>query len=157
MGHLREGTPSRCGGGYDQREIIAGRRSDFVTRVTQGGARWPLLIPNDFEMRFTAAGGMGLLYPSDDYGGVGKLVHVPFELWNIGNADNPNDDVRYFPFIIDNNDNGEWGLTPLDHLISGGDNDPYTDPVYWVIVLRRYIDSNRSSVFLRPPAWHDRH
>ena len=105
----------------------------FVNRVTQGGARWPLLIPNDFEMRFTAAGGMGLLYPSDDYGGVGQLVHVPFELWNIGNADNPDDDVRYFPFIIDNNDNGEWGLTPLDHLISGGDNDPYTDPVYWVI------------------------
>jgi len=105
----------------------------FVTRVTQGGARWPLLIPNDFEMRFTASGAMGLLYPSADYGGVGKLVQVPFELWNIGNADDPNDDVKYFPVILDNDDNGVWGITAFDHTISGGGDDPYTDPVYWAV------------------------
>jgi N-methylhydantoinase B len=38
--------------------------ANFVSRVTNGGARWPLIVPFDFEIRFTAAGGKAL-FPAD--------------------------------------------------------------------------------------------
>ncbi|MEW6193772.1 MAG: hypothetical protein AB1521_01280 [Bacteroidota bacterium] len=104
----------------------------FITRVTQGGARWPRLIPNDFEIRFTG-NGKAFIYPGSDYGGAGHLKDVTFELWNIGNASDPNDDVRYFPYILDSDENGEFGLTNFTHPLSGGANDPETDWIYWVI------------------------
>lgn len=105
----------------------------FKNRVTQNGARWSRLIPNDFEIRFTESGGKAFIYPGSDYSGHGHLKDVTFELWNIGNADDPNDDVRYFPYVLDSDENGEFGLTNIDHPISGGDNDPETDWIYWVI------------------------
>ncbi len=123
----------------------------FVTRVTQGGARWPKIVPNDFEIRFTATGGKALI-PADFTGNVDKVIDVPFEIWNIGSGtpDNPSDDVRLFPYIldVDNNlgfnlltkagtdsvDNGGGGAT---HSISGGANDPFTDWIYWVEPLNK--------------------
>jgi hypothetical protein len=118
----------------------------FISRLTQGGARWPSIVPNDFELRFTAAGGKAL-FPSTFTGGTDSLVDVPFELWNIGvnTPDNPADDYRMFPNVLDVDgnyrfnllskagtdtvDNGGGGPT---HGISGGNNDPFTDWIYWV-------------------------
>jgi hypothetical protein len=119
--------------------------ANFVTRVTNGGARWPLIVPYDFEIRFTAAGGKALL-PADFTGDADTLIDVPFELWNIGinTPANAADDYRMFPNILDADgnrrynlltaasvaiaDNGGGGAT---HSISGGANDPFTDWVYW--------------------------
>lgn len=109
----------------------------FKFRVTQSNARWPLIIPNDFEIRFTAAGGKALIYPGAGYGGTGKLINVPFELWNVGTKADASDDVRYFPYILDesnaNAGNGKFDLSGVDHTISGGTNDPQTDWFYWCI------------------------
>jgi len=120
--------------------------ANFLNRVTNNGARWSKIIPYDFEMRFTAAGGKAL-FPDAFTGAGNYLVDVPFELWNIGigTPDNTSDDYRMFPNILDVDnshtfnlltkagtdsvDNGGGGAT---HSISGGANDPFTDWVYWV-------------------------
>ena len=67
----------------------------------------------------------------------GALVEVPFELWNIGLAtpDDPSDDFRLLPAICEEACGG--GTDSLtydiggDHPISGGDDDPATDWIYW--------------------------
>jgi hypothetical protein len=60
---------------------------------------------------------------------------VPFELWNIGigTPDDPSDDWRLFPYLIDSGADGIFNLAPIDHAVSGGTNDPETDWFYWVI------------------------
>jgi hypothetical protein len=122
--------------------------SNFINRVTQNGSRWSLIVPYDFEIRFTAAGGEAL-FPSAFTGGRDSLVHVPFELWNIGinTPDDASDDYRLFPYVLDVDGNYQFNLltqTGVDsvdngsgekiatHPISGGDNDPFTDWIYWV-------------------------
>jgi hypothetical protein len=121
----------------------------FLNRVTNDGARWPRIIPRDFEIRFTAAGGKGYIPNAFVTGAMegGVLIDVPFELWNVGALADPNDDVRYFPYLIDDDNNGQFNLLTLasvtaagdhstgiaDHTISGGTNDPFTDWFYWVI------------------------
>ncbi len=108
----------------------------FKTRVTQSNARWPLLIPNDFEIRFKA-GAKGFIWPGNTFGVSGKMADVPFELWNVGTKADASDDVRYFPYILDasnaNAGNNKFDLSGVDHTISGGTNDPETDWFYWVI------------------------
>jgi hypothetical protein len=60
-------------------------------------------------------------------------------LWNIGIAtpDDPSDDYRMIPWVLDEGDEndvydfGTIGGTGLDHGVSGGENDPYLDWVYW--------------------------
>ncbi|MGE5364778.1 MAG: T9SS type A sorting domain-containing protein [Bacteroidota bacterium] len=105
----------------------------FTNRVTQNGARWPFIIGKDFEIRFTAAGGKAFapnaFTTGADAGGV--LMDVPFELWNIGNPNDPADDIRYFPYLIDSDTNNVFSFSG-DHNISGGNNDPETDWIYWV-------------------------
>ncbi len=120
--------------------------TQFVSRVTQGGARWPSIIPFDFEMRFTAAGSQAL-FPADFSGNPDRLVHVPFELWNIGvgTPNDPSDDYKMFANILDVDGNYQFNLLTqagvdsvdnggggADHTISGGTNDPFTDWIYWV-------------------------
>ena len=72
-------------------------------------------------------------------------MNVPFEIWNTGTSEGPEDDYRMLPAVLDNG--GEvWTASTLgdtvytdidlfdvggDHPVSGGDNDPYTDWVYW--------------------------
>jgi hypothetical protein len=123
--------------------------SFFVSRVTNAGARWPVIIPNDFEIRFTAAGGKGYIPNAFGTGANngGTLIDVPFELWNVGTSKGPEDDVRYIPFILDDDNNqkfnlltqasvtaaGDWSYGLADHTVSGGTNDPQTDWFYWVI------------------------
>jgi hypothetical protein len=105
-----------------------------------------VIIPYDFEIRFTAAGGKAL-FPSAFGSVTDLLVDVPFELWNIGinTPTNTADDYRMFPNVLDVDgsntfnlltkagtdsvDNGGGGAT---HAISGGANDPFTDWFYWV-------------------------
>jgi hypothetical protein len=114
----------------------------FITRTTQAGARWPEISPYDWEIRFT--------YEADNYGyepnafvtGAGTggtLMTVPFELWNtgIGTPDDPSDDWRLFPYLIDSEADGVFNLAPIDHVVSGGDNDPETDWFYWAIPADR--------------------
>ena len=113
----------------------------FVTRTFRGDAgRISRLGAYDWEMRFTASGGYGY-----DAFVTGEPVTVPFELWRTGSGtpDDPSDDVRLIPWISDDGnlvfDMSAYGSLLLDncgpggceHSISGGDNDPYTDWVYW--------------------------
>jgi hypothetical protein len=108
--------------------------SFFRTRTTQEtapgvGGDWPRIIPYDFEIRFTASGGKAnLVYTT------GNTVDVPFELWNIGNGtpDDHSDDYRMIPWINDVNGDEKFGLDKVDHAVSGGDNDPETDWIYWM-------------------------
>jgi hypothetical protein len=91
-------------------------------------------IPYDFEMRFTAAGGMANWYYTTE-----NMAPVPFELWNIGinTPDDPSDDFRMTPLVldeVDENDVYDYGTengVGLDSPVSGGSDDPYLDWVYW--------------------------
>ena len=118
----------------------------FKNRVTQNGARWPRIVPYDFEIRFTAKGS-DALFPYDFTGNKDSLVHVPFELWNIGinTPDNTADDYQMFANILDvdssytfnlltqaGTDAHDFGGGGATHSISGGANDPFTDWIYWV-------------------------
>jgi len=106
----------------------------FVGRVFRG-TNFSRFVPFDFEIRFTAAGGLGYMRLS-----TGHVVPVPFELWNIGfnTPNDPSDDYRMIPGIFDQEafDSTSPGynvfnLANSDHPISGGDNDPETDWIYW--------------------------
>jgi len=116
--------------------------TQFISRVTQGGARWPLIIPYDWEIRFTAAGSKAWNAYTDE-----TPLDVPFELWNIGinTPNNTADDYRLFPYILDVDGNGKFnllakaGTDTVDnggggstHSVSGGANDPFTDWIYWL-------------------------
>ncbi|MCB0291580.1 MAG: T9SS type A sorting domain-containing protein [Calditrichaeota bacterium] len=109
----------------------------FLVRVSQGGARWPFIIPYDFEIRFTAGPNWGLA-PDAFVGGSpygGTAIEMPLELWNIGDdtPDDPSDDYRLFPYLIDSEADGLFNLAPIDHVVSTSDNDPETDWFYWVL------------------------
>jgi hypothetical protein len=125
-----------------------GTRTSFTTflertfRADQG--RLDRLGAYDFEWRFTAEGGYGW-----DAFNTGNACTVPFELWRIGIAtpDDPSDDLRLIPWVLGDatgdgsGDNFIFDLSQYgaadtchdgcEHSVSGGDNDPYTDWVYW--------------------------
>jgi hypothetical protein len=104
----------------------------FKDRVTRSGGNYSHIIPYDFEIRFTAAGGQGQMAFTS-----GTVVNVPFEVWNIGigTPNDPSDDVRLVPLINDANGNEIFDVDGVDHQVSGGDNDPETDWVYIYDVL----------------------
>ncbi|MEZ4699170.1 MAG: T9SS type A sorting domain-containing protein [Rhodothermales bacterium] len=98
----------------------------------------------DWEMRFTQAcadGIDGVIEETDCLAWRafedGAIVEVPFSLWRVGAGtfSDPSDDVRLIPGICE--EACDAGTDPLvfdlggDHPISGGDNDPFTDWVYW--------------------------
>jgi hypothetical protein len=151
VGNVQQTTGFAAGMGYGIHTGVNAAGMDyhypfFVSRVTQGGSRWTEIVPFDFEIRFTAAGGKAL-FPAAFGSATDQLVDVPFELWNVGmnTPTNAADDYRMFPNILDVDgnfgfnfltqagvdtvDNGGGGAT---HTISGGANDPFTDWVYWV-------------------------
>jgi hypothetical protein len=109
----------------------------FVSRTTRDGAHWSKIIPYDFEMRFTAEGSVALepnaYTTGDSYGGT--VIQIPFELWRVGDSRiaDTSDDVRMIPYYIDNTGDGVFNFDGTDHSISGGDNDPQTDWIYWMI------------------------
>ncbi len=99
----------------------------FVPRVFRND-NFSRFVPFDFELRFTAAGGKAWLAFTTE-----AVIDVPFEVWNIGvgSPNDPSDDVRMIPWINDADGNGAFNLQRTDHALSGGDNDPYTDWIYW--------------------------
>ncbi len=107
-----------------------GDYASFLARTTRDGSHWPDIIPFDFEMRFTAAGSMGVDF------NLGTKFPLPFELWNIGSntPNDPADDYQLIGYDLDNGADGTYNLESYganDHTVSSGDNDPYTDWIYW--------------------------
>lgn len=106
----------------------------FLNRSTNDGTRWGRIVPYDWEIRFTAEGS----YAYDPFQ-TGRVFKVPFELWRlgIGTPNDPSDDVRMVPYVLDDDESGTFNLPNThingasEHTISGGDNDPYTDWIYW--------------------------
>ncbi len=89
-------------------------------------------LPFDFELRFTEAGGYAYWgFESEEMG------EVPFELWNIGidTPNDPSDDYRMIPWVLNDADFDTgpeiFNINALDHSVSGANNDPYTDWIYW--------------------------
>ncbi len=111
---------------------------------------------NDLEWRFTGSNsnpGIGGGYAWEPFD-QGLAIWVPFELWNIGRStpDDPSDDVRLIPWMIDNSRSGTFNLESwgdpataprgfvvgdpaTEHSASGRFNDPFTDWVYWYMPL----------------------
>lgn len=103
--------------------------TSFVDRVFRG-SNFSRFVPYDFELRFTAAGGQGNFFFTS-----GNQAAVPFEIWNIGigTPGDPSDDYRMYPRINDAGGATDvWDITATDHPISGGDNDPITDWIYFM-------------------------
>jgi hypothetical protein len=134
-GALGINDPMQAGGGYFF--CVAGGPSitdheAALGRWTRDGANWPIIIPNNYEIRWTGdasnPAGKGWMAFS-----TGSLVDVPFSLWYLGaNLDDPSDDIRMMPWIYDDNSNDVFDFK-LDHSASGGDNDPYTDWIYFMM------------------------
>ena len=65
--------------------------------------RYASVIDDDYEVRFTEAcaepGACLAVYGSALPGGGDLIASVPFELWNAGSEDDPDDDVRMIPFL----------------------------------------------------------
>ncbi len=143
-------------GGSDDGGGTRGQYDAFLDRGTRSGGNWPEIIPYDFEMRFNGSNANPGVGGSQAYDGFDTVVDadvvwVPFELWNIGinTPNDPSDDYRMVPWIISNS-NGDftgnasyelesWGIPSSDggtgggqeHSVSGADNDPQTDWIYW--------------------------
>lgn len=102
---------------------------EFVSRTTRNGANWSSIIPFGFEIRFT---GSSLAKVNGIFGQTTPDVTVPFEVWNIGpnTPDDPSDDVRMIPVLLDVDGNGTFNLSTRDSPVDGGANDPTTDWLY---------------------------
>jgi hypothetical protein len=129
------------------------RYDDFVRRSIRNG--WDNIVPHDFEIRFTAecrADWEDSVSDGDAYdefptsacygydrfaiitGDADTPTIVPFELWDVGidTPDDPSDDVRLIPALIDWEGDG-FSLQCRDHEVSGGSNDPSMDWTYWYL------------------------
>ena len=118
----------------------------FLPRVVRNDNRLRLGF-YDFEMRFTGSnanpgvnGSYAIRAFQDD-----QAFWVPFELWRTGvnSPNDPGDDVRLTAWIFDMGNDltynlENWGVSGnggggFEHSASGGDNDPYTDWVFWYL------------------------
>lgn len=77
-----------------------------------------------YEIRFE---GESLAY---DYW-TGNIITVPFEVWSIGRGtpDDPSDDYRMVPRVVDWDEDG-FGLSTMDHGVSDEEDDPELDAIY---------------------------
>jgi hypothetical protein len=121
-----------------------GSFDSFLERSVRNGTE--VVGAYDYEMRFTGSydnpgvnGGYAIEWYNDD-----NVIWVPFELWQTGvdTPEDPSDDIRLVPYIIDDGDDDtynleSWGCATgtfggdAEHSVSGADNDPFTDWVYW--------------------------
>jgi len=130
--------------------VDRGPFTEWLARTMRGQSWWDQLGSYDFEMRFTGSndnpgvnGGYAWMAFS-----TGESHWVPFELWNAGVAspDDPSDDFQLIPWIFGDGgdslywmsaygpqDGGPCGPGGCEHEISGGNNDPNTDWVYWAV------------------------
>ncbi|NND73176.1 MAG: T9SS type A sorting domain-containing protein [Rhodothermales bacterium] len=122
--------------------------SVFIPRSIRNGFR--PVVPWDWEIRFTAecfnawraaadadtpfATPANGCYGYDRFGifGDSRPQLVPFELWNTGvnTPDDPSDDYRVIPAVIDWEGDG-FDIQFVDSSVSGADNDPESDWFYW--------------------------
>jgi hypothetical protein len=113
----------------------------FVGRSIREG--WDTIGSDDFEWRFEQAcfdGIDGNIVEGDclAWRGFedGAIVEVPFSFWDVGlDPNDPSDDFRMIPAICEAGC-GHPGTEFIfdiagDHGVSGGDNDPYTDWIYY--------------------------
>jgi hypothetical protein len=115
--------------------IVAG--GQFVTdfehaqnRWSRGGLRNFVLEGNAYEIRFTNEGGKAW-----DAFTSGAIVDVPFELWFLGQTPmDAADDVRMIPLLFDDDFNGVFSFK-LDHKADEGNDDPYSDWIYFYMPL----------------------
>ncbi|MEM8487633.1 MAG: T9SS type A sorting domain-containing protein [Bacteroidota bacterium] len=127
-------------GGSMRRLYDNDRGQSFVVRTLRSGT--DVLGDNDFEWRFTqrcldqingvieAGDCLAWRAFNDD-----AQIEVPFELWNIGSTPTQTDSYRMVPIICEKvcgagTTTGVFDIGQ-DHAISDGDDDPYTDWVYW--------------------------
>ena len=88
---------------------------------------------NDYEVRFT---GESIAAKDGLFRQTGGAIEVPFEIWNVGpgTPDDPSDDYRMIPLVLDIDDDGTYNLSSFgdnDSPVSSQDNDPETDWIYW--------------------------
>ncbi len=122
-----------------------GSYDSLLVRATRDGGNFEVINSFDYEMRFTgdnATPGVNGSYACEAYLD-DNVFWVPFELWNIGigTPDDVSDDFRLVPLIIDDGEDNiyaleSWGDSDngggnFEHSVSGGNNDPFTDWVYW--------------------------
>ena len=114
-------------------------RFKFRTTQYSGGFGEPdqglaSLVPDDFEIRFTATGSKAFFgFGATNLG----VINVPFEIWDVGDPNDPSDDFQMFAQILDFNDDGVFDYSGADHAVSSSDNDPYTDGIYSIEPLDR--------------------
>lgn len=132
------------GGDYSSYEMF------LIRTFRRDQNRYARLGRYDWEMRFTGSNdnpGVGGSYAWEAFTG-GASYWVPFELWRIGidTPDDPSDDLRLIPWIFPDEVNslyhlsaygsevaGNCGPGGCEHFVDDGDNDPYTDWVYWKV------------------------
>lgn len=118
----------------------------FVSRTTRDGGNLPAIGGDDYEIRFTgdiSTPGVNGSYAWNAFTD-GATMWVPFELWNIGpgTLTDASDDYRMVPWINDvagdtaftlesYGSSASGGAGGFEHSVSGGNNDPYTDWIYW--------------------------
>ncbi|MEE9441999.1 MAG: dockerin type I domain-containing protein [candidate division Zixibacteria bacterium] len=144
--HIEDNGGSSGGGSRGSYEA-------FVERATYSGRTLGRIGVYDYEMRFTGNNsnpGVGGSYAFNLYDD--NALWVPFELWRtgIGTFNDPDDDVRLIPLIIDyaggpdisrgdeiyalesyGSDADGTCRGRCEHSVSDGDDDPFTDLVYW--------------------------
>ncbi|KAA3612178.1 MAG: T9SS C-terminal target domain-containing protein [Calditrichaeota bacterium] len=109
-------------GGYSDRYFVSTSSADeSAMRFTPS-----ILVPFDWEIRFSDAGSMA-------YWGYTSLGtgSVPFELWNVGMAtfDDASDDYRCIPWMFEGAGTAD-AYTP-DHGVDGAFGYPAFDRIYW--------------------------
>jgi len=92
--------------------------------------------PNDFEIRFTEAGGLGF------FRGDSTLIRVPFEIWDIGmvrpgEVNDLEDDVRLIPTLWDINSD-----SPPDSSDACAFNPDQVTPPYNTLEVDGYVESD---------------
>lgn len=99
---------------------ISGIFSEYVYNcvTTWNEGQWQLLVPNDFEIRFTATGQIGQINQTT------TQINLPFEVWNV------TQNRKLLVTVIDDDSSGTFNLTHYDHPVSSNTNDPMTDRFY---------------------------
>jgi len=123
--------PMQTGGGYffcvaAPSDIDEHR--DAKERWTNSGESFPKLFRNTYSLNFTPSGGKGWMAFTTK-----NLVDVPFEIWFLNETlEDTTDDIRMIPWIMDDNGNDTMDFK-LDHKASGGNNDPYSDWIFFMM------------------------
>ncbi len=127
-------------GGTTRSQYENDNGQSFLERTVRNG--FDVIGTNDFEWRFPQEcfDTLDGVVQDEDCLAVRRFsdnahVEVPFQIWNTGTLPDTTDDFRLVPVICEEmcgagSESGVFDLAQ-DHMISGGDNDPFTDWIYW--------------------------